>query len=205
MLFADYSEDKLISYLNTELANTLGNLLNRCTSSSVNIGQMFPCRPEKTSLHTTLGDPGIHLQEQLDGLYEQVDKQYENGNIYKGIDAIFAVLRDTNLLVQENTPWTLAKGSLENDLVKLEHVLYLALECLRRSAILLLPVTPNLSQLILNKLNCHEDLLVSMKVPVKKLLDVNSERSEPRKLSNEKVILFNKIPLAKISDKMARQ
>ena len=38
----DYSAEKVMNILNSELANTLGNLLSRCTSTTVNPKQTFP-------------------------------------------------------------------------------------------------------------------------------------------------------------------
>lgn len=40
--FSDYSETKILRMLNAELADTLGNLLNRCCGKTVNPHQQFP-------------------------------------------------------------------------------------------------------------------------------------------------------------------
>lgn len=41
-IFLDYSERKVTAILNSELADTLGNLLNRCTGLVINKNQVFP-------------------------------------------------------------------------------------------------------------------------------------------------------------------
>lgn len=41
-IFTDYSETKAIRILNSELADSLGNLLNRCTATTLNPGHIFP-------------------------------------------------------------------------------------------------------------------------------------------------------------------
>ena len=48
----DYNEEKMISYLNSELCNTLGNLLNRCTSKSINSSQIYP--PLNNSIYESM-------------------------------------------------------------------------------------------------------------------------------------------------------
>ena len=48
----DYNEEKMISYLNSELCNTLGNLLNRCTSKSINSSQIYP--PLNNSIYDSM-------------------------------------------------------------------------------------------------------------------------------------------------------
>lgn len=40
--FLDYSDTKVMRYLNAELADTLGNLLSRCTGAALNPFQTFP-------------------------------------------------------------------------------------------------------------------------------------------------------------------
>ena len=38
----DYNEEKMVSYLNSDLCNTLGSLLNRCTSKFIDSSQVYP-------------------------------------------------------------------------------------------------------------------------------------------------------------------
>lgn len=72
ILFQDYSESKMVDYLNSELCNTLGNLLSRCTSKSINSSQIYPpfnqsiyesmCNEEWTELITNLTQlPGMYI------------------------------------------------------------------------------------------------------------------------------------------------
>lgn len=41
-MLSDFSEGKMVDYLNSELCNTLANLLSRCTSKSINSSQLYP-------------------------------------------------------------------------------------------------------------------------------------------------------------------
>ena len=52
LLFTDYNEEKMVSYLNSELCNTLGYLLNRCTSKSINSSQIYP--PLNNSIYDSM-------------------------------------------------------------------------------------------------------------------------------------------------------
>ena len=59
----DYSDEKVTTYLNAELVNTFGNLLNRCTSATVNPAQVIPQKPLDSDLNRTLGGEGNNVLE----------------------------------------------------------------------------------------------------------------------------------------------
>ncbi|OQV25943.1 Methionine--tRNA ligase, mitochondrial [Hypsibius exemplaris] len=149
---SNYSDEKVVAYLNAELANTMGNLLNRCTALTVNPSQTVPARSSASDIARSLGGEGSTLIENLTALPRIVDEHYESFNFYKGIEAVMSVLREANTLVQNTTPWTLANSKDSLDKEKLRHVLFLALETLRVSGVLLSPVTPTLSSILLGKL-----------------------------------------------------
>ncbi|XP_055344371.1 methionine--tRNA ligase, mitochondrial-like [Paramacrobiotus metropolitanus] len=146
----NYSEEKVISYLNTELANTLGNLLNRCTSTSVNRKQTFPAPPPDAALT----DADRTLLTDIHALPQTVAEHFEAFHIYKAIDAVMHTLREVNAYVQDTAPWTLAKSGVEGDQDRLEVMLFVALEALRVAGVLLGPVTPGLGETVLGKLGC---------------------------------------------------
>ncbi|XP_022707858.1 methionine--tRNA ligase, mitochondrial-like [Varroa jacobsoni] len=148
---ANFSEVKIKRILNAELANSLGNLLNRCTSSTVNQNQMIPRFPE-TDL--PLAKTPLQIIENALTLSDQVGSSFAEGNFYLGIDLIQKVLRDTNAFVQEAKPWELAKVSKKSLPARhqLNITLHTALEVLRIVGILLQPVIPRISQQLLDTL-----------------------------------------------------
>lgn len=70
--FSDFNEEKMRRYLNAELADTLGNLLNRCTSKAINPGQIWPstgCFREDTLTLSTNGKNLLQSLEELVGMF----------------------------------------------------------------------------------------------------------------------------------------
>lgn len=145
----NYNTEKVVKMLNAELADTLGNLLNRCTSAAVNPAQVFPplCLEAFTN---KCGTEGKSLVERVSHLAETVPDHYSEYNFYKGLDEIMSCLRATNAFVQNQKPWTLTKDT--GDAPLLNTIVHIAMESLRVCGLLLQPVTPNLSDQLLMKL-----------------------------------------------------
>lgn len=143
---ANFNEYKMKKYLNAELANTLGNLFNRVTSSSINPKRIYPSSVCYSSAVI------VDLIEQLQKVARRVTDFYEIYEFYHGIIAIMDVLRTCNAYVQHEQPWLLAKSSRDIDQQRLQTLIYLTFECLRISGILLQPVVPEISQRLLDLL-----------------------------------------------------
>lgn len=148
----NFNSVKVQRLLNAELADTLGNLLSRCTAPLVNKQQIFPAYNSKS--FEELPD-GQKVLVELQGLPDKVKARYLEGNIYQGLDEVMHVLRRTNAVVQDAKPWELAKSPDAGH--RLDAVLHMALEVLRVSAIVLQPVIPVLSTKILDKLQVGVD------------------------------------------------
>lgn len=139
--------EKFSKFTNVELANTLGNLLQRCLPFNTEL--KYPSHVDAR--------PGLNnsrerdLISRLDSLRSECDEYYEMFNYYKAIHAIMARLRDANLLVQEYKPWELSKSP--NGHGKIDTLLFLVYESLRVCGILLQPIIPDLSTRLLDRLN----------------------------------------------------
>jgi len=183
----NFNNHHMLQLINHELADTLGNLLNRSSSKGVNPKQIVPeWRPEFKEYET---DISRSLIQHLESLADSVSPAYEAFNFYQGIVMIMDVLRLTNSFVQDEKPWELKK----TDLQKLDFVLALSLESLRICGILLSPIVPGISNNLLNKLqvpvssrsmkNCSEFAWSTQ--PTEKLSLKN--------LHEDKIVLFKKI------------
>ena len=106
---ANFNEYKMKKYLNAELANTLGNLLNRITSVSINPFQIYP----SYCLHS-LPCSSTELVNQCINLPLRVTEAYDSYKFYHGIIAIMDVLRTCNSYVQHEQPWLLVKIKNKN-------------------------------------------------------------------------------------------
>ncbi|CAF0973486.1 unnamed protein product [Rotaria sordida] len=146
---ANFNEYKMKKYLNAELANTLGNLLNRVTSLSINPSCIYPSRPSSMFSSSSTTD----IINQCINLPLRVKTAYDSYEFYHGIIAIMDVLRACNTYVQHEQPWLLAKSTLEYDQQRLQILIYLTLECLRICGILLQPIVPSISKQLLDILD----------------------------------------------------
>lgn len=144
---SNWSEAQAGHLLNVELADTLGNLLNRCTAPSLNPNQLVP--PLDPQYLREMPSAGQRLVEQLVELPDTVGKHYHDFNFYHGIEVVMAAARQANTFVQEAKPWELKNLS---DSSKLDSVLRVALETVRMVGIALQPVVPTLASQLLDTL-----------------------------------------------------
>ncbi|KAI5100700.1 methionine--tRNA ligase, mitochondrial [Silurus meridionalis] len=150
----DYDDDKVVKLCNSELADSLGGLLNRCTAPSLNPEQVYPlfCNisfPKVCGGRAVSGD--YKLVEAVSRLPVLVKQNFDNLHMYKALEAISACVRLTNSFVQRHTPWKLDCTETED---KLWHdtILHVSMECLRIYGVLLQPVVPAIADKILSRL-----------------------------------------------------
>lgn len=141
--------EKVKLCLNSELANNLGNLLNRCTSKKLNPAQTFP-RFELAEALKTCAEAN-EIVKCSETLTSNVFETYRVGNFYQGITQIMDFIRLVNALITTTEPWRLT--SLDKDQHRLNVILYVSLEAIRVSAIMLQPIIPRMSSNILDVLN----------------------------------------------------
>ena len=135
----------LIERTNTDLANTLGNLVNRTISMA---NKYFDGKVTNKKAYDALDKELIDMVNALDG---KVEKRMEKLEIGFALDEIFEVLRRLNKYIDETMPWSLAKEEDKKD--RLETVLYNLLESIRVCANHLTPFLTNTSKEILKQLN----------------------------------------------------
>lgn len=139
----------LIDHINGELANVLGNLVQR----TISMGNKYFDGAVTNKKVTEEIDSEFILK--INELGSLVDEKMEQLQINEAITEIFNVLRASNKYIDETTPWILAKDdNLKN---RLETVLYYLLESIRVSAIYLSSFMPQTSEEIFKQLNNHAD------------------------------------------------
>ena len=138
----------LIEKTNTDLANTLGNLVNRTISMA---NKYFGGRVVNTKVNEDVDNELIELINALD---EKVEKRMDKLEIGFAIDEIFEVLRRSNKYIDETTPWTLAKDETKQD--RLQTVIYNLLESIRVCASLLNPFITKTSEEIFKQINSSD-------------------------------------------------
>ena len=143
----NYSHKKMINYVNSELCNTMGNLLSRSCANKINQDGIFP---GAETVEECAGARGKDLLESLRALPSEVGPCYDEFNFYDGIRLVMDNLREANGYFDECKPWTLKDAS---DLDKKRAVIHVALDSLRVAGILLQPIVPKLSEDLLTRLN----------------------------------------------------
>ncbi len=137
--------ESIIAAYNTDLANNLGNLVNRTISMN------------KKYFAKAVQAPGAEEGPDADlkaTVAEAVKKSAECMDSYHVSDAlstIFDMFRRANKYIDETTPWTLAKDEANRH--RLGTVLYNLLETIRIGAVLLKPFIPSTAEKILSELN----------------------------------------------------
>ena len=141
-----YSEDLLIERINSDLANILGNLVNRTISMS---NKYFDGIVTNTNVN--IDEEDSELKSLCEGLSSKVKNHMDKLRIADSIDDIFEVLRAANKYIDITMPWALAKD--ESKLDRLNTVLYNLIEAIRVAAVYLQAFLPETAEKIFNQIN----------------------------------------------------
>ena len=143
--------DLLIDRINSELANTLGNLVQRTISMG---HKYFEGKVENKKVVEDVDKDFIGLINSLD---KKVEEQMDSLHIADALTEIFDVLRASNKYIDDTTPWILAKE--EDKVDRLNTVLYNLFESIRVCGLILEPFMPDTSKEILKQLNIEDNSL----------------------------------------------
>ena len=138
----------MIERINSDLVNTLGNLVNRTISMT---NKYFGGVVNNTNVYDPVDDEFLSVLKETPA---KVDKCMDTLHVQDAIDTIFTLVRRSNKYIDETTPWTLAKDEANKD--RLSTVLYNLLEAIRQAAILLSPYLPETSVRILDQINTQQ-------------------------------------------------
>ena len=137
--------ETMIDRYNSDLANTIGNLVNRTVAMQ---NKYFDGVIQSADCKEPLDDELKALAEKT---VADVDKAFTEYKISDSVEAILVLARRLNKYIDETTPWTLAKSDETKG--RLGTVLYNLLEGIRYLGILLTPYMPEAAAEILHQLN----------------------------------------------------
>jgi len=140
----DFSEEALIKRNNTELADSLGNLLNRVVSMCDRYcDSKIPKAKEDKTLSSKLN-------------FKKIDSYIENYELHNALNDIFHFVDECNKYINEKEPWNLAKNKKIDEL---QSVLFNTAEALRMISQLIYPFMPEASLKIEEQLGFkHRDI-----------------------------------------------
>lgn len=170
------SEELIIEKYNSDLANTLGNLVNRTINMSKKYFDKVVYKP--TEFENTDKDI-IELSKTLG---DRIENKINELKISDALNEIFLLLKRANKYIDETEPWILAKD--ENKIERLKTVLYNLLETIRISAVYLQAFLPETSDAIFKQLNTQNRDIDSTK---------NFEGMDPGIVLNDPEIIFQRI------------
>ena len=133
-LDAKFSEVGLAERINSDLANDLGNLLNRTLGM---LGKYTDGKIPPAQFADVIDEP---LQRSFTTLPRVLNEQFENLQFERAIESILEAVRGANKYIADTEPWALAKD--EENRPRLETVLHNCAEALRCASVLLEPFIP---------------------------------------------------------------
>ena len=188
-----YDNDGIISWellverMNSDLANTLGNLVNRTISMSNKYFDGLVC------------DKGVNepvddeLKAVVTSTVSRVEAKMEDLRVADAITEVFALFKRCNKYIDETMPWALAKDETKQD--RLATVLYNLVESISIGATLLKSFMPETTDRILTQLNAEE-------VPYEELSTFGHYVSGT-KVTDAPEILFARLDLGEVMTKVA--
>lgn len=172
----DFSQRALVNRINSDLANDLGNLLNRTLK--------MICSYRNGIVPS--GDESSELSVMSVKTLEAVDAAMNDYAFDDALKAIWEFIGRANKYIDETMPWKLAKDDSQS--AKLDTVLMSLYEALRLTAMLIAPVMPSTSKRIWLQLGIDEE-------PVKSQIDMFRWGDGAGKTIGESEVLFPRIDI----------
>ena len=148
------SWELMVERLNSELANTLGNLVNRTISMS---NKYFDGVVTNTGVTAEVDED---LKATVLGTLTKVNEKMDQLRVADALTEIFALFKRCNKYIDETMPWALAKDKAQQP--RLATVLYNLVESISYGAALLEPFMPSTSKKILEQLNAKPRTIEEM-------------------------------------------
>lgn len=142
----DFSPRALKNRLNSDLANDLGNLVQRVLAFIQSKGEAKVPQPG------TFTEVDQKLLDWADGLWASLNQHIESQSLNRYLEHLWEGISLGNQYMDHQQPWTLRKSELPEDQQRLHTVLYTLIEVIRQIALFLQPVMPTSAGKILDQL-----------------------------------------------------
>ena len=180
------SWELMVERMNSDLANILGNLVNRTISMTNKYFDGVVCdRGAAEPVDEDLKNTVLEAVKKVDAKMDQL-------RVADAITEIFGIFRRSNKYIDETTPWALAKDEAKKD--RLATVLYNLTEAITIGASLLASFMPETSEKILKQLNTEKRALQEM--------DVFGKYPSGNKVTDKPEILFARVDVKEVMEKV---
>ena len=174
--------DLIIERINSDLANVLGNLVNRTISMSKKYFDGIVLAP------TAKEPTDDELIQLVLSAKDRVTEKMDQLRVSEALDEIFEIFRRSNKYIDETMPWVLAKDETKKE--RLATVLYNLVEGIVTGASLLEPFMPETTEKILTQLNAE-------KKPFEQL-DTFGTYPNGTKVTDKPEILFKRLDIKEV-------
>lgn len=144
----DYSRKAMVQRINSDLANDLGNLLNRTIGMSKKYFDGVVVEGTGEEIFDT------QIKELFNNTLSQLDEDINNIQLSKALETIWRFISRMNKYIDETMPWSLAKDEAKKP--RLAMVMYNLVEALYKIAVIISPIMPDTANEILRQLGTGE-------------------------------------------------
>ncbi|BDU50674.1 methionine--tRNA ligase [Haliovirga abyssi] len=146
----DYSTRAMVQRINADLANDLGNLLNRTIGMIKKYFKGVVTKGEGEEIFD------VQIKELFFEMLVKVDEEMENIQFSKALEQIWKFISRMNKYIDETMPWKLAKDETKKE--RLAVVMYNLVESLYKIAVLVYPYMPETAAKIWNQLGINGNI-----------------------------------------------
>lgn len=139
----------MIERNNTDLANTLGNLVNRT------LGMVNKYRDGEVTKVILDDESSVNLRNDAETTLERVRKYIDTCHVGHALEEVMKLARHGNKYIDEQEPWVLSKDETKQK--ELDNVLYHLMETIRYLSVLIYPFMPDTAERIAHQIN-YKDL-----------------------------------------------
>ena len=168
----NFSKDAISQRVNADLSNNYGNLVQRITLFAVKNSNSLVYKTED------ILNEDKNLINFLKEKYEEYLFFMETQQIDKALKSVFELISETNSYIDKQAPWMLKKNNIQ----RMNVVLFITLNIIRTSSLMLIPVIPTSANKVLDFLNIDqsERNFKNIKIILKDIKIVNPKPIFPR-------------------------